>query len=490
MLLALDQGTTSSRAIVFDETGRIRSVAQKEFRQHYPRPGWVEHDAQEILDSQLEVAWAALRGVDGPVAAVGITNQRETVVVWDRTTGRAIHRALVWQDRRTAAVCERLRAGGHEALVRSRTGLVLDPYFSAAKIAWILDAVPGARDRARRGELAAGTVDSWLAWHLTGGRVHVTDASNASRTSLYDLHHGAWDAELCALFDVPPAILPDVVASAGTAGVVTGGLPGAGLPIAGMAGDQQAALFGQACFTPGQVKNTYGTGCFLLMQTGDTPAASTNGLLTTVAWQIGDHRSYALEGSVFIAGAVVQWLRDGLGIIERSSDIEALAASVPDSEGVVFVPAFTGLGAPWWDPHARGTMVGVSRGTTRAHIARAALESIAFQVHDVAEAMATDAGAPLVDLRVDGGASANDLLMGMQADLLGIPVVRPAVTETTALGAALLAGLGVGVYGSLEDIEALWGADRRFEPRLSRRESGARVAQWRRAVERSRGWTA
>lgn len=489
MLLALDQGTTSSRAILFTDRGEVAAVAQREVTQIYPRAGWVEHDAEEILASQLAVMREAVEAAGSrPIAAVGITNQRETTVVWDRSTGRPIHHAIVWQDRRTAPACERLKAAGHEAMVRDRCGLVFDPYFSAAKIAWILDHVPGARIRAQRGELAFGTVDSWLTWHLTGGITHVTDASNASRTSLFNLHTGDWDDEMLALFDVPRAVLPTVVPSSGVVGYVDAGLPGGGLPISGLAGDQQAALFGQACFEPGQVKNTYGTGCFLLMNTGSTPATSHHGLLTTVAWRLGDRLTYALEGSVFIAGAAVQWLRDGLGFFEHSGDIEALAASVPDTDGVYFVPAFVGLGAPHWDPHARGTIVGITPGTTRAHLARAALESMAFQTLDVTEAMARDAGASRVELRVDGGASANDLLLQIQADVLQAAVVRPAVTETTALGAAMLAGLGVGLYTGLEQIAESWAAERRFRPQADALEVSRRVSDWRRAVGRSRDW--
>ncbi len=484
-LLALDQGTTSSRAIVFDAEGGIRAVAQKELRQIYPQPGWVEHDPDDIWRDQLDVARQALRQSAlgaRDIAAIGLANQRETVVLWERAGGRPLHNALVWQDRRTAADCERLRAAGAEARVREKTGLLLDPYFSATKLAWLLDHVPGARSRAGRGELAGGTIDSWLAWNLTGGRLHVTDPSNASRTSLFDIHAGDWDDELLALFRIPREVLPRVVRSSALCGETEPGLFGAPILLGGMAGDQQAALFGQACHGEGMAKNTYGTGCFLLMHTGERAVASDNGLIATCAAQTGAAREYALEGSVFIGGAVVQWLRDGLGLIKSAADIEALAASVPDTGGVVFVPAFAGLGAPHWNPHARGTLAGLTRGTGAAHIARAALEAIAFQSAELAQAMAADCGRPLAELRVDGGAAANNLLMQLQADLLGVPIIRPRVLETTALGAACLAGLAAGVWKDRAQIAAHWACERVFEPQLPRAAAAARMAEWQRAV--------
>lgn len=479
-LLALDQGTSSSRALVFDRTGRLLASAQRELTQHYPRPGWVEHDAEAIWADQIACAREALAQAGVKVAALGITNQRETVVLWDRRTGRPLHKALVWQDRRTADFCDQLKAQGLEPRVRALTGLVLDPYFSATKLRWLLDHVPGARERAARGELACGTVDSWLLWKLTDGKVHATDVSNASRTLLFDIHRSDWSDELLGLFDIPRSLLSEVRPSAGLYGQATE----FGIPIAGIAGDQQAALFGQAALQPGQAKNTYGTGCFLLMHTGRQPHASTQGLLTTRAAQVDATAQFALEGSVFVGGAVVQWLRDGLKAIGGSGEVQALAESVADAAGVMFVPAFAGLGAPYWRPDARGALLGLTRGTTQAHIARAALESIAFQSAAVLTAMNADVGvaARLTELRVDGGASANDLLMQFQADLLGIPVLRPRVIETTALGAALLAGLGAGVYASTQEIGALWQLDRAFEPRMSRDEAGARLAQWDRAV--------
>jgi len=490
-IIAFDQGTTSSRAIAFGRDGRILASAQQEFRQIFPQPGWVEHDAGEIWRTQRDVASQALAEAGlaaSDVAGIGITNQRETTVLWERASGRPVANAIVWQDRRTASRCDALRQAGHEPLFAARTGLILDAYFSGTKLAWLLDNVPGARERARRGELAFGTVDSWLVWQLSGGRAHVTDVSNASRTLLFDIHKLDWDDELLALLDIPRAVLPQVVdSSARVAATACEGLP-AGIPVAGIAGDQQAALFGQACHRPGMAKNTYGTGCFLLMNTGDAPATSRNRLLTTVAWRRGGATRYALEGSVFIAGAAIQWLRDGLGIITRAADIDALAASVPDPEGVYFVPALSGLGAPYWDPHARGTIVGITRGTTKAHLARATLEAIAFQSAELIEAMAQDSGLALTELRVDGGATASNLLMQMQADLLGVPVVRPRVTETTALGAAYLAGLAVGFWRDEQEIAALWARDRVFEPYLSREEGRERLAGWRRAVERSRAW--
>ncbi|PTA68467.1 glycerol kinase GlpK [Deinococcus arcticus] len=490
-ILALDQGTTSSRAIVFDHQGQIRHLAQKEFTQHFPRPGWVEHDPREIWSTQLGVVQEALAGAGlraGDLAAIGITNQRETVIVWDRASGEPIYPAIVWQDRRTAAECEALRAAGHEDLIREKTGLLLDPYFSGTKLAWILDHVPGARVRAERGELACGTVDSWLLYHLTGGECHLTDVSNASRTLLLNIHTGEWDDELLALLRIPRALLPGVRPSSEVYGETAPGLLGARVKIAGMAGDQQAATFGQVCLRPGMAKNTYGTGCFMLMNTGPGAVRSPSRLLTTVAWDRGQGRTYALEGSVFVAGAVVQWLRDGLGLIRDAAEIEALATGVPDSGGVYLVPAFVGLGAPYWDPYARGTVVGLTRGTTRAHLARAALDSVAFQAADLLGAMVQDSGVTLSELRVDGGASRNNLLMQAQADLLGVTVTRPRVTETTALGAAFLAGLAVGYWQSEAELEALWQVDRSFEPALGADERERRVRQWRRAVERSRAW--
>ena len=496
-VLALDQGTTSSRAIVFDERGAARSSAQKEFPQLYPQPGWVEHDPEDIWRSQLACARQALakaRIGPGDVTAIGIANQRETTIVWERATGKPIHHGIVWQDRRTAAACERVRNQGLAERVRAKTGLVIDPYFSATKLAWILDNVPDARVRAGRGELAFGTVDTWLTWKLSGGALHITDASNASRTMLYDIHANRWDEELLALFGVPAALLPEVRASSEVYGHCLRSALGAEIPIAGIAGDQQAALFGQACHAPGMAKNTYGTGCFLLLNTGERAFSSREGLLTTAAARIGrtGRPQYALEGSVFIGGAVVQWLRDGLGILKKSGDVEKLAASVPDSGGVTFVPAFTGLGAPHWDPYARGTIVGLTRGSSAAHLARAALESIAFQSAEVLAAMQRDTGISLAELRVDGGASANDLLMQFQADLLGVPVVRPRTPETTALGAAYLAGLATGVWRNLDAISAHWqqtvrfGA--RFEPSMSRDAVAARMAEWSRALERAGNW--
>jgi glycerol kinase len=490
-VLALDQGTTSSRAIVFDDSGSIVSLAQQEFQQIFPQPGWVEHDPQEIWDSQIAVAREALAAAGlsaGDVAALGITNQRETTLVWDRRTGLPVTNAIVWQDRRTAAMCDRLKIQGLEPLFRERTGLVLDPYFSGTKLAWILDHVHGAREAAVAGRLAFGTVDSWLIWKLTGDGLHATDVTNASRTLLYDIYRQDWDGELLAALGVPRAMLPEVRPSSEVYAETLPGLFGTPLPIAGVAGDQQAALFGQACLRTGMAKSTYGTGCFLLLNTGDRPIRSRHELLTTPAWKIGGRTEYALEGSVFVGGAVVQWLRDGLGIIRSSSEVEALAASVPDAGGVVLVPAFTGLGAPHWDPYARGALVGITRGTTAAHLARAALEAIAFQVADVLGAMEADAGAPLAELRVDGGAAANDLLMQFQADVTGVPVVRSRVQETTALGAAWLAGLATGVWKGTDEITARWQAERTFDPALDRARAGELKARWSRAVERAKAW--
>ena len=489
LVLALDQGTTSSRAILFDRDGAPRASAQQEFRQIFPKPGWVEHDPTEIWATQSGVLHEALaKAGAGPrdVAAVGITNQRETTVLWERATGRPVHNAIVWQDRRTAPMCDELRAAGLAPLFAQKTGLVLDAYFSGTKLRWLLDHVDGARARAARGELAFGTIDAWLVWNLTGGRVHCTDASNASRTLLYDIRAGNWDDELLRILDVPREVLPAVVPSAGVCGDATIG--GVRVPIAGIAGDQQAALFGQACTSPGLAKNTYGTGCFLLLNTGAHAVASRNNLLTTVAWRRPGGLDYALEGSVFIGGAVVQWLRDGLRIIDRAPEVEALAASVPDNGGVYLVPAFAGLGAPHWDAYARGTITGLTRGATRGHIARAALESIAFQSADVLAAMEKDAGITLSELRVDGGAAANDLLLQFQADILGVPVVRPQVLETTALGAAYLAGLAVGYWQSDADVAANWRVDRRFEPAMPAARAAELRAAWDRAVGRSKGW--
>jgi glycerol kinase len=489
-VLALDQGTTSSRAIVFDAEGKIVTLAQREFRQIFPQPGWVEHDAKEIFTTQRDTAREAVRRSNIPLKdlmAVGITNQRETTILWDRQTGEPIANAIVWQDRRTAPQCAELKQMGAESLVRERTGLVIDPYFSGTKIAWLLDNVPGARPRAERGELAFGTVDTWLAWHLTGNRTHVTDVSNASRTLLFNIHMNDWDPELLRMFDVPRAILPDVHPSAHAFGMLPAGMLGEPLVIGGMAGDQQAAMFGQACHHAGMAKNTYGTGCFMLLHTGNKVVTSRSGLISTACAQTKG-KEYALEGSVFIGGAVVQWLRDGLEFFQSSAEVERLAANVLDTGDVYLVPAFTGLGAPYWDPNARGAIVGLTRGTTRAHIARAALESIAFQSAELLEAMQKDSVQPLSELRVDGGAAANDLLMQFQADLLGVPVVRPKVLETTALGAAYLAGLTVDLWKSRDELARQWKAERRFEPRMSSAERETRMARWREAVGRARNW--
>ncbi len=491
-ILALDQGTTSSRAIVFDEAGSIKAVAQQEFRQIFPKPGWVEHNPVEIWASQAGVATevlgrAGLRPKD--VAAIGITNQRETAVVWDRETGEPIYNAIVWQDRRTAGMCDRLRADGKAALFQEKTGLVVDAYFSGTKVRWILDNVPGAREKANAGKLAFGTIDSWLVWKMTGGAKHITDVTNASRTLFYNIHTRDWDDELLGLLDVPRSMLPEVKSSSEVYAETSGDMLSAKVPIAGIAGDQQAALFGQVCTKQGMGKNTYGTGAFLLMNTGTKAVASKNNLVSTVAWQLGNEpMNYALEGSIFIAGAVVQWLRDGLGIIRSAPEVEKLAGSVESTDGVYFVPAFVGLGAPYWDSYARGTIVGLTRGTTSAHIARAALESIACQTVDVIRAQEADSGLALTELRVDGGAAADDLLLQIQADLLGVPVVRPKVTETTALGAAYLAGLAVGYWKSVDAISSQWAVDRRFEPKVSKDDATLRMNDWHRAVERSRGW--
>jgi glycerol kinase len=488
-ILSLDQGTTSSRAILFDHAGSIVAVAQKEFPQIFPKPGWVEHDPRDIWSSQAGVAAEVLTKASvgaADVAAIGITNQRETTLVWDRFTGKPIHNAIVWQDRRTAGACDRLRARKLDRVIRKKTGLVIDAYFSATKVQWILQNVKGAREKAKAGDLAFGTVDSWLIWNLTGGKVHVTDASNASRTMLYDISKGDWDDELLKLFGVPRSMLPEVRSSSEVYGMTN--LLGTPIPIAGIAGDQQAALFGQACTKPGMAKNTYGTGCFMLMNTGTKRIASKNNLLTTVAWRIGDRTEYALEGSIFIAGAVVQWLRDGLEFFRSAAEIEALAAGVSDTGGVYLVPAFAGLGAPHWDQYARGTIVGLTRGSTKAHIARAALEGIVLQVMDVLKAMEADAGIKLKELRVDGGASANDLLMQLQADVLNVPVVRPKVAETTALGAAYLAGLAVGFWKNQADIARQWQVDKRFKPAMKTAARGKITKGWERALSRAKAW--
>ena len=488
-ILALDQGTTSSRSIIFDKTGRIKAKAQKEFPQIFPKPGWVEHDPEAIWKTQLATAKAALRKAKltaKQVAAIGITNQRETTLLWDRETGRPIHHAIVWQDRRTAKDCDRLKAAGHAPAIRRKTGLVIDAYFSATKIAWLLKHVKGARALARQGRLAFGTIDTWLIWKLTGGTVHVTDASNASRTMLYNLRTGDWDEELLKLFKVPRSVLPEVRGSSEVLGETN--RLGGRIPIAGIAGDQQAALFGQCCTRPGMVKNTYGTGCFMLMQTGPKPIVSKNNLLSTVAWRIGGRTEFALEGSIFIAGAVTQWLRDGLGFFKNAAEIEKLAASVKDNGDVYLVPAFAGLGAPHWDQHARGVLCGLTRGATKAHIARAALEGIAYQVRDVLAAMEADAGLRLKELRVDGGASANNLLMQFQSDLLNVPVVRPRVTETTALGAAYLAGLAVGYWQSKTDIAQQWQQDSRFAPQMKPATRRRLVTGWDKALARAKDW--
>ncbi|MBA3623810.1 MAG: glycerol kinase GlpK [Methylibium sp.] len=491
-LLALDQGTSSSRSIVFDRAGRIVAMAQREFRQIYPQPGWVEHDPREIWSSQLATAREVLAkaGIQAKdLAALGITNQRETTLVWDRRTGEPSHNAIVWQDRRAEPTCAALREAGAEPLVRERTGLIIDAYFSGTKLKWILDAVPGARDASRRGELAFGTVDSWLLWQLTGGKLHATDVTNASRTMLLNVHTNQWDDELLALLDIPRELLPQVLPSSHVYAHSEADLLGSPVAIGGIAGDQQSALFGQACFRPGLAKNTYGTGCFMLMHTGAAFQTSANGLITTSAAQTSPQTEYALEGGVFIAGAVVQWLRDGLRAIKGSSEVQSLAESVPDAGGVVFVPAFTGLGAPYWQPQATGAIVGLTRGTTVAHIARAALESIAFQSAALLAAMSRDAVAagaqPVSELRVDGGACVNDLLMQFQADLLGIAVVRPKVIETTALGAAYLAGLACGVYKGLDELSAQWQVERRFLPTMPRERAAELMARWERAVRQA-----
>ena len=490
-ILSLDQGTTSSRALLFDHDGVVRAVAQREFTQIFPQPGWVEHDPEEIAASQIAVALEALSQAKlqpRDIAAIGITNQRETAIVWDRSTGKPICNAIVWQDRRTADFCQHLKKQGHENLIQQRTGLLIDAYFSASKISWILEHVPNARQLADAGRLAFGTVDTWLVWKLTGGRCHITDASNASRTMLFNLRSGQWDSELLNLFRIPASMLPEVRPSSEIYGEVSSAPGLNGIPIAGIAGDQQAALFGQRCTRPGLTKNTYGTGCFLLQCTGENAVTSNNRLVTTVAWKIGDITDYALEGSVFVGGAVVQWLRDGLGIIHNSSEVEALAMSVPDNGGVYFVPAFVGLGAPHWDSYARGTIFGLTRGSKAGHIARAALESIAYQVADLMDAVQADSGTPHPELRVDGGASCNDALMQFQADILGVPVIRPAMTETTAIGAAFLAGLSTGFWKEQETISELPRDERRFEPRMPRSQVDAMRERWSEAVSRAKSW--
>lgn len=489
-ILALDQGTTSSRSILFDRNGKVRAVAQQEFKQFYPKPGWVEHDPEEIWQSQQETARKAMHhaGIHcEDIEAIGITNQRETTVVWNRKTGQPIHNAIVWQDRRTAELCSQLKVDGAESLFTAKTGLRLDPYFSGTKLKWLLSHVDGARAQAQRGELAFGTVDSWLLWKLTHGKQHATDVSNASRTLLFNIHTMDWDDELLELLDIPRSLLPEVLPSSGVYGEVDKYLCTPGCRISGIAGDQQAALFGQGCFKAGSAKNTYGTGCFLLMNTGENPVASQNKLLTTVAWNCGDRVSYALEGSVFTGGAVVQWLRDELGLIQKASDIEGLAAQVADTGGVCFVPAFTGLGAPHWDPHARGTITGLTRGTGKAHLARAALEAMCLQSLEVLRAMEKDCGKPMDALRVDGGACANNLLMQIQADLLQVPVLRPRQIETTAFGAAALAGLAVDFWQDLDELAAHQEVERVFEPQISSDEAESRYACWMKAVVRCKG---
>ena len=490
-VLALDQGTTSSRSILFGRDGRAVATAQREFPQIFPGPGLVEHDPEAIWSSQLETAKEAMAKAKASakdIAAIGITNQRETTILWDRKTGQPVANAIVWQSRVSAPICEKLKADGKEETFRSRTGLVVDAYFSGTKIKHLLDTIPGLRARAEKGEILFGTVDTFLLWRLTGGRVHATDPSNASRTLLYNIHKMAWDDELLALLGVPRVMLPEVKSSSEVYGQTDPGLFGGAIPIAGDAGDQQAATFGQACFTPGSAKNTYGTGCFMLLNTGDKPVASKNGLLTTVGWKVGGKVTYCLEGSVFIAGAVVQWLRDGLKVIATSPDVEALARAVPDSDGVYLVPAFVGLGAPYWDPYARGTIVGLTRNTTVSHVARAALDSMAYQTRDVLEAMQRDAGLKLDHLKVDGGAAANNLLLQFQADVLGVAVRRPVVAETTALGAAYLAGLAVGYWKDADDVVNNWALDREFKPAMAVASRDALYGRWQKAVERSRDW--
>ena len=489
-ILALDQGTTSSRAIIFDKNGLPAAASQKEFRQYYPKPGWVEHDPAEIWSSQSEVALLAMKKAGlkaGNIAAIGITNQRETTVVWNRKTGKPVCRAIVWQDRRTADFCDKLKKEGIAGKIQKKTGLIIDAYFSATKIRWILDNVKGARAQAEKGELAFGTVDSWLVWNLTGGKLHITDVSNASRTMLFNINTLKWDNELLGIFNIPASVLPEVRASSEIYGNTSSLFPGS-IPIAGIAGDQQAALFGQMCVDPGMVKNTYGTGCFMMMNIGDKPIESKSRLLTTVGWKIGNNTTYALEGSIFIAGAVVQWLRDSLGIIKKSSDVEKLAAKVNDCGGVYFVPAFAGLGAPYWNQHARGTITGLTRGSTSAHIARAALDSIAYQTLEVLQAMKKDSKIEIRELRVDGGAVVNNSLMQFQSDILQASVARPVITETTALGAAYLAGLAVNYWSDLKEIMKQWQVDRKFTPKIKPKEIRVLVNGWTRAVKAAEAW--
>ena len=490
-IMALDAGTTSNRCILFDRQGRVCSVAQKEFHQYFPQPGWVEHDGQEIWSTQLGVAVEAMNQIDvraEDIAALGITNQRETTLLWDKKTGEPVHRAIVWQCRRTAPICDRLKEAGYTDLFRQKTGLVIDAYFSATKIKWLLDEVPGLREKADRGDILFGTVESWLIWRLTRGRVHVTDYSNASRTMLFNIRDLCWDKEILELLNIPEAILPRVCPSSQIYGETDASFFGRPIPIAGAAGDQQAALFGEICFEAGQAKNTYGTGCFLLMNTGETPVFSDKGLVTTIAWGLDGRVNYALEGSIFVAGAAVQWLRDELKLIDKAEDSEILASQVPHTQGAYVVPAFTGLGAPYWDPYARGTIVGLTRGVNDKHIVRATLESIAYQTLDVLQLMEEESGIRLEALKADGGAARNNFLMQFQADIAGVPVLRPGCVETTALGAAYLAGLAVGFWTDREDLKANWEADRIFQPSMSQEESGAKIAGWRKAVSRSFDW--
>ncbi|HQW25069.1 MAG TPA: glycerol kinase GlpK [Saprospiraceae bacterium] len=490
-ILSLDQGTTSSRSIIFNERGDIISVAQKEFAQIYPFPAWVEHDAEEIWSSQISTIGEvlAIAGITiKQIAAIGITNQRETTVVWDRITGKPLYNAIVWQDRRTAEECDSLVKAGYATLIQQKTGLIIDAYFSATKLKWILDQVPEAREKAERGELAFGTIDSWLVWKLTGGSVHVTDVSNASRTMLFNIHSGAWDEELLSLFSIPADMLPTVKSSSEIYGYTGNMIPGSNIPIAGIAGDQQAALFGQMCIRQGMVKNTYGTGCFMLMHTGERAFTSKNNLLTTIAWKIGGRTEYALEGSVFIAGAAVQWLRDGLNFIQSSGEIESVVGDMEDSDGVYVVPAFAGLGAPYWNPHARGSIFGLTRGSTRAHIAKAILDSIAYQTFDVLSSMEADTGISIAELRVDGGATVNDRLMQFQSDILNTKVIRPRITETTALGAAYLAGLAVGYWTDIESIQQQWQVEREFKPSMDEDQRLRNIEGWKRAVKASIAW--
>ncbi len=490
-ILALDQGTTSSRALLFDKKGNIRSVAQKEFTQIFPKPGWVEHDPNEIWSSQVAVAAEAISklGINGKaIAGIGITNQRETTIVWDRKSGNPVYNAIVWQDRRTSGYCDELNEKGHAAIIREKTGLVIDSYFSGTKVKWILENVEGARDKAEKGELAFGTVDSWLVWKLTQGRTHITDVTNASRTMLFNINTLEWDNDMLELMDIPRSMLPEVRDSSEIYDYTNTTFFASRVPVAGIAGDQQAAMFGQMCVDKGMVKNTYGTGCFILLNTGSEPFISKNNLVTTIAWKIGDQINYALEGSIFIAGAVVQWLRDGLGIIGSSAEVESLAASVADNGDVFFVPAFTGMGAPYWDQYARGLLVGLSRGTGRGHIARAALEGIAFQTMDVLDVMQKDTGVAIKELRVDGGAVANNLLMQFQSDILGIPVVRPRIAETTALGAAYLAGLATGYWGNIDELKEQWQPDRQFTGTMDAKSGEKLKIKWREAVKRAGSW--